>query len=122
MPPPALLIAESAVEISQRLHRAWSPCRQLLPGVSHGSGSRRWLCGVMESFRKEELNKQIKEQIVLIDELSNLKKNRKVYKQQPNSYIFFTADQTQTLSESKCSLDEMRREYQELENTEEVKK
>ncbi|XP_069790825.1 asparagine synthetase domain-containing protein 1 isoform X2 [Narcine bancroftii] len=55
----------------------------------------------MEPSRKEMLNKQIKEQVILIDELSNLKKNRRVYKQQPNSNIFFIADRTQTLSECK---------------------
>uniref|UniRef100_A0A8C0GXH0 Uncharacterized protein n=1 Tax=Chelonoidis abingdonii TaxID=106734 RepID=A0A8C0GXH0_CHEAB len=44
---------------------------------------------------------QIKEQKVVVDELSNLKKNRKVYKQQPNSNIFFLVDRTETLSECK---------------------
>ncbi|XP_077175566.1 ASDURF protein isoform X2 [Paroedura picta] len=70
---------------------------------------------------KEELNRKIKEQKVVVDELSNLKKNRKVYKQQPNSYIFFLADRTQTLSESKNTLDELRKAYQEMENSEKGK-
>ncbi|GCC32386.1 hypothetical protein chiPu_0010847 [Chiloscyllium punctatum] len=70
--------------------------------------------------RREELSKQIQEQSVVIDELSNLKKNRRVYKQQPNSNIFFLADQTQTLNECKCALDEMKKEYQNLENAEKV--
>ncbi|XP_060113037.1 ASNSD1 upstream open reading frame protein [Heteronotia binoei] len=70
---------------------------------------------------KEELNRKIKEQKVVVDELSNLKKNRKVYKQQPNSYIFFLADRTQMLSESKNKLDELRKAYQEMENSEKPK-
>ena len=44
---------------------------------------------------------KIKEQKVVVDELSNLKKNRKVYRQQQNSNIFFLADRTEMLSESK---------------------
>ncbi|XP_061547577.1 ASNSD1 upstream open reading frame protein-like isoform X2 [Phycodurus eques] len=51
--------------------------------------------------RKEELNKQIKEQKVAVDELSNLKKDRKVYVQQRNSNILFLADRGQTLSSCK---------------------
>lgn len=70
---------------------------------------------------KEELNRKIKEQKVVVDELSNLKKNRKVYKQQPNSYICFLADRSQTLSESKNTLDELRKAYQEMENSEKAK-
>ncbi|KAF4799582.1 Asparagine synthetase domain-containing protein 1 [Turdus rufiventris] len=50
---------------------------------------------------KEELSRRIKEQKVVVDELSNLKKNRKVYKQQPNSNIFFLADRTEMLSQCK---------------------
>uniref|UniRef100_A0A803TGE7 Uncharacterized protein n=1 Tax=Anolis carolinensis TaxID=28377 RepID=A0A803TGE7_ANOCA len=53
---------------------------------------------------KEELSRKIKEQKVIVDELSNLKKNRKVYRQQQNSNIFFLADRTQTLSECKSIL------------------
>ncbi|KAL8183743.1 UNVERIFIED_CONTAM: hypothetical protein K2H54_050548 [Gekko kuhli] len=70
---------------------------------------------------KEELNQKIKEQKVVVDELSNLKKNRKVYKQQPNSYIYFLADRTQTLSESRNALDELRKACQEMENSEKAK-
>uniref|UniRef100_A0A668RWG2 Uncharacterized protein n=1 Tax=Oreochromis aureus TaxID=47969 RepID=A0A668RWG2_OREAU len=50
---------------------------------------------------KEELNKKIKEQKVLVDELCNLKKNRKVYIQQRNSNIFFVGDRSQTLTSCK---------------------
>uniref|UniRef100_A0A3B3ZJ67 Uncharacterized protein n=1 Tax=Periophthalmus magnuspinnatus TaxID=409849 RepID=A0A3B3ZJ67_9GOBI len=47
---------------------------------------------------------QIKEQKIVVDELSNLKKGRRVYTQQRNSNIFFLADRGQTLSscKSKC--------------------
>lgn len=76
----------------------------------------------MEASRREALSKQIKEQIVLIDELTNLKTNREVYKRQRNSNILFVANRSQTLSECKCSLDEMKKEYQELETGEKVKK
>ncbi|XP_057275769.1 ASNSD1 upstream open reading frame protein [Pezoporus wallicus] len=71
--------------------------------------------------RKEELNRKIKEQKVVVDELSNLKKNRKVYKQQPNSNIFFLVDRTETLSRCKNTLDELKKAHQEMENSEKTK-
>ncbi|XP_066543824.1 ASDURF protein [Amia ocellicauda] len=64
--------------------------------------------------QKEELNKKMKEQKVVIDELSNLKKNRKVYVQQQNSNIFFLEDKSETLATCKKSLDHMKKEYQDL--------
>ncbi|XP_051009733.1 ASNSD1 upstream open reading frame protein [Acomys russatus] len=67
------------------------------------------------------LNNKIKEQKIIVDELSNLKKNRKVYKQQQNSNIFFLADRTKMFSESKNTLDELRKEYHALENSETTK-
>ncbi|KAB5577404.1 hypothetical protein PHYPO_G00209550 [Pangasianodon hypophthalmus] len=67
-----------------------------------------------ERATKEELNKQIKEQKIVIDELSNLRKNRKVFVQQPNSNIFFLADKGETLSTCKKSLDKMKKEYQDM--------
>lgn len=67
-----------------------------------------------QSALKEELNKKIKEQKVVVDELSNLKKNRKVYIQQRNSNIFFLADRSQTLSSSKKELDNMKKELQDM--------
>ncbi|XP_004326476.2 ASNSD1 upstream open reading frame protein [Neophocaena asiaeorientalis asiaeorientalis] len=70
---------------------------------------------------KEDLSSKIKEQKIVVDELSNLKKNRKVYRQQQNSDIFFLADRTEMLSESKNTLDELRKEYQEIENSEKTK-
>ncbi|XP_023416879.1 ASNSD1 upstream open reading frame protein [Cavia porcellus] len=70
---------------------------------------------------KEELSGKIKEQKIVVDELSNLKKNRKVYRQQQNSNIFFLADRTEMLSESKNVLDELKKEYQEIENLEKTK-
>ncbi|XP_065525990.1 ASNSD1 upstream open reading frame protein [Lathamus discolor] len=71
--------------------------------------------------RKEELSRKIKEQKVVVDELSNLKKNRKVYKQQPNSNIFFLVDRTETLSQCKNTLDELKKAHQEMENSEKTK-
>ncbi|XP_058405390.1 ASNSD1 upstream open reading frame protein [Diceros bicornis minor] len=70
---------------------------------------------------KEDLSNKIKEQKIVVDELSNLKKNRKVYRQQQNSNIFFLADRTEMLSESKNILDELKKEYQEIENSEKTK-
>ncbi|XP_026152110.1 ASDURF protein [Mastacembelus armatus] len=67
-----------------------------------------------ESTLKEELNKKIKEQKVVVDELSNLKKNRKVYIQQRNSNIFFLADRAQTLGSCKEELDNLKKELQEI--------
>ncbi|XP_076858465.1 ASDURF protein [Brachyhypopomus gauderio] len=67
-----------------------------------------------ERTTKEELNKKIKEQKVLIDELSNLKKNRRVYIQQPNSNIFFLTDKGNTLSSCKRDLDTMKKEFQDM--------
>ncbi|KAI2526111.1 ASNSD1 isoform 7, partial [Pan troglodytes] len=55
---------------------------------------------------KEDLSSKIKEQKIVVDELSNLKKNRKVYRQQQNSNIFFLADRTEMLSESKTFIAE----------------
>ncbi|XP_067371972.1 ASNSD1 upstream open reading frame protein-like [Channa argus] len=63
---------------------------------------------------KEELNRKIKEQKVAVDELSNLKKNRKVYIQQRNSNIFFLADRSQTLGSCKKELDNMKKELQDM--------
>ncbi|XP_029315389.1 ASDURF protein [Cottoperca gobio] len=67
-----------------------------------------------ESVLKEELNKKIKEQKVVVDELSNLKKNRKVYIQQRNSNIFFLADRGQTLGSCKKELDNMKKDLQDM--------
>ncbi|EHB04333.1 hypothetical protein GW7_07308 [Heterocephalus glaber] len=46
---------------------------------------------------------------------------KKVYRQQQNSNIFFLADRTEMLSESKNVLDELKKEYQEIENLEKTK-
>ncbi|XP_037095583.1 ASNSD1 upstream open reading frame protein-like [Syngnathus acus] len=64
--------------------------------------------------RKEELNKQINEQTVVVDELSNLKKDRNVYVQQRNSNILFLADRGQTLSSCKKKLDSLTKELQDM--------
>lgn len=67
-----------------------------------------------ENTLKEELNKKIKEQKVVVDELSNLKKNRRVYVQQSNSNIFFLAEKGEALSACKKSLDRMKKDYQDM--------
>ncbi|XP_029689141.1 ASDURF protein [Takifugu rubripes] len=67
-----------------------------------------------QSTLKEELNRKLKEQKVVVDELSNLKKNRKVYTQQRNSNIFFLADRAETLSSNKKKLDFMKKEVQNM--------
>ncbi|XP_023278957.1 ASNSD1 upstream open reading frame protein-like [Seriola lalandi dorsalis] len=67
-----------------------------------------------QSALKEEMNKKIKEQKVVVDELSNLRKNRKVYIQQKNSNIFFLADRGQTLGSCKKELDNMKKELQDM--------
>ncbi|MED6274390.1 hypothetical protein CHARACLAT_015898 [Characodon lateralis] len=66
------------------------------------------------SALKEEMNTKVKEQKIIVDELSNLKKNKKVYIQQRNSNIFFLADRNQTLSSCRKDLDYMKKELQDL--------
>uniref|UniRef100_A0AAV2K4G8 Uncharacterized protein n=1 Tax=Knipowitschia caucasica TaxID=637954 RepID=A0AAV2K4G8_KNICA len=63
---------------------------------------------------KEEMNKKIREQKILVDELSNLKKGRRVYTQQRNSNIFFLADKGQTLSSCKKEMDVMKKDLQDI--------
>lgn len=83
-----------------------------------------WSVGSLETYlsvntkEKEALRKQISDQTVLIEELTNLKKNRKVYTQQPNSNIFFLADRAVTTSDCKKSLDDMKKKYEALEKSE----
>ncbi|XP_070694749.1 ASNSD1 upstream open reading frame protein [Pempheris klunzingeri] len=67
-----------------------------------------------QSDLKEELNTKVKEQKIVVDELSNLKKNRKVYTQQRNSNIFFLADRSLVLSSHKQELESMKRELQDM--------
>lgn len=67
-----------------------------------------------EATHKEELSRKIREQKILVDELSNLKKNRRVYLQQPNSSVFFLTDRSQTLSACKKDLDNLKKEYQDM--------
>ncbi|KAG9463433.1 hypothetical protein GDO78_021737 [Eleutherodactylus coqui] len=55
---------------------------------------------------------EYKEQKVVVEELSSLKKERRVYRQQPNSNIYFLADRSETLSECRKKLDEMTAAHQ----------
>ncbi|XP_042544186.1 ASNSD1 upstream open reading frame protein [Dipodomys spectabilis] len=107
-----------------RLRRHCAPSVLILLGVEMpGGGAARddgaaLLSGDRSTAQKEDLSSRIKEQKIVVDELSNLKKNRKVYRQQQNSNIFFLADRTEMLSERKNILDELKKEYQEIENLE----
>ncbi|XP_070832635.1 ASNSD1 upstream open reading frame protein [Chaetodon trifascialis] len=67
-----------------------------------------------QSALKEEMNKKVKEQKIVVDELSNLKKSRRVYIQQRNSNIFFLADRSQTLSSCRKELDNLKRVLQDM--------
>lgn len=69
---------------------------------------------VEECRLREEMDQKIKEQKVAVDELSKLKKNRKVYVQQRNSNVFFLADRAQTLASCKQDLDNMKKELQDI--------
>ncbi|XP_044160197.1 ASNSD1 upstream open reading frame protein-like isoform X9 [Bufo gargarizans] len=46
---------------------------------------------------KGEFIAKFKEQKVIIEELSNLKKDRRVYRQQPNSNVYFLTEQSRAL-------------------------
>lgn len=65
-------------------------------GVEERADCRGWT-----DKQKEEFYTKFREQKVVVEELSSLRKDRKVYRQQPNSNIFFLADKTKTLSECK---------------------
>lgn len=64
--------------------------------------------------QRAEFVAEFKEQKVVVDELSNLKKDRLVYRQQPNSNIYFLANRSKILSECKKKLDDMTPTYQEI--------
>lgn len=64
--------------------------------------------------QKAEFVAKFKEQKAVIDELSNLKKDRWVYRQQPNSNIYFLANRSKTVSECKKKLDDMTPTYQKI--------
>ncbi|KAM6398360.1 ASDURF protein [Pluvialis apricaria] len=90
-------------------------------GEEAAAAEEEWGGESVKLRHKEELSRRIKEQKVVVDELSNLKKNRKVYRQQPNSNIFFLVDRTETLSQCKNTLDELKKAHQEMENSEKTK-
>ncbi|XP_075036127.1 ASNSD1 upstream open reading frame protein-like isoform X2 [Mixophyes fleayi] len=58
-------------------------------------------CRSWTDKQKEEFIVKFREHKVVIDELSSLKKALRVYRQQPNSNIYFFADKSKTLSECK---------------------
>ncbi|XP_070565737.1 ASNSD1 upstream open reading frame protein-like [Ptychodera flava] len=64
--------------------------------------------------RKVELERQIREHEILEGELASMKKGKRVYKQQPNSSIFFKDDFSKTLQECQKTLQSLREEYKQL--------
>ncbi|XP_033762535.1 ASNSD1 upstream open reading frame protein-like [Pecten maximus] len=71
----------------------------------------------MENLDKKlQLQHQIKEKEVLQSELSTLKKEAKVYKQQQNSNVFFLANKDNVFSECKRTLDNLAKEYKDMES------
>ena len=71
----------------------------------------------MQNFQKQiELEIKLKEQNILKAELETLKSHKKVYVQQPNSYVFFKSDIKSCLSDCKKSITQLERE-----NTHKVK-
>ncbi|KAK7492984.1 hypothetical protein BaRGS_00015714 [Batillaria attramentaria] len=72
---------------------------------------------MQKAKRKEQIDKQILEQKVLQNELSSLKKDAKVFRQQQNSNILFLSGVEQEMSRAKKNMDSLVKEYQELETS-----
>lgn len=68
--------------------------------------------------RKPVVDREIKEQQVVQNELETIKKGAKVYKQQPNSLVFFREDKDVALKEAKKNLGNLVKEYREIEKME----
>ena len=66
-----------------------------------------------------EKEKRVKELQVLNVELSSLKPGKKVYKQQPNSNMFFRDDIGRVMASAKQELDSLVEEYKRIEKTQE---
>lgn len=73
------------------------------------SGSVSNADALKKQTRKRELE-------VLTGEFKSLKPGSRVYKQQPNSHIFFKEDMEKVFSEAKREMDELIQEYKEIEN------
>ncbi len=65
--------------------------------------------------QKAALQTNINELTVLDAEMKSLKPKARVYKQQPNSQVFFLADKTAVWSSAKQTLDGLIKAYSELE-------
>ncbi|XP_064014064.1 ASNSD1 upstream open reading frame protein isoform X2 [Pogoniulus pusillus] len=72
------------------------------------------------SAQEEEEEKEGESEIVRLRHKEELSR-KKVYKQQPNSNIFFLVDRTETLSQCKNILDDLKKTHQEMENSEKTK-
>ena len=64
---------------------------------------------------KKILQKRINELTVLDAEMKSLKGNARVYKQQPNSQIYFASDKASVWSAAKQTLDNLLKDYAEIE-------
>ena len=80
--------AQAGIKIAGRV---FGSSRRCPAGVSDLRTALGWSLLRARSCTRKSSTK-IKEQKVVVDELSNLKKNRKVHRQQQNSNIFFLAD------------------------------
>lgn len=65
----------------------------------------------------QDAKNKIRELDILQGELKSMKKGGKVYKQQPNSQIFFRENMEQVFSDAKREMDELVQEYKDAERT-----
>ena len=72
-----------------------------------------------DSLRKQDAQKRMRELEVLQGELKSMKKGGRVYKQQPNSHIFFKQGMEQVFSEARREMDDLVQEYKDIERREE---
>ncbi|KAK2145584.1 hypothetical protein LSH36_670g00035 [Paralvinella palmiformis] len=70
-----------------------------------------------QSYSESGNGMRIKELEVINSELSSLKPGRKVYKQQPNSNVFFHEDVSHVMAHAKQELNALIQEYKEAEKT-----
>ncbi|KAJ8024483.1 hypothetical protein HOLleu_34401 [Holothuria leucospilota] len=66
----------------------------------------------MDSY--QQLQKKVDELMVVESELTSLRKGAKVYKQQPNSFIYFRDDCHQALNDCRKQLHQLRGELEKM--------
>ena len=69
------------------------------------------------SLSPSEASTRIRELEVLQGELKSMRKGGRVYKQQPNSSIFFRENMEKVFSDAKLEMDELIKEYKDVERT-----